>query len=70
MEGGPTPEETAEMETRLENLDRLQRVVTNKETLRELQYEAAELRWKLGLMTDEEFSEFEEFSTALRSTSE
>ena len=61
MEGGPTPEETAEMETRLENLDRLQRVVTNKETLRELQYEAAELRWKLGLMTDEEFSEFEEF---------
>ena len=49
------------MQTRLENLDRLQRVVTNKEALRELQYEAAELRWKLGLMTDEEFEEFEEF---------
>ena len=61
MEDGSTSEETAEMQNRLENLDRLQRVVTNKEALRELQYEAAELRWKLGQMTDEEFAEFEDF---------
>lgn len=56
-----TPAEAAEIQSRLDNLDRLQRVITNKEALRELQYEAAELRWRLGLMTDEEFTEFEDF---------
>lgn len=56
-----TAEESAELQARLDNLDRLQRVVTSKEALRELQYEAAEIRWKLGLMTDEEFHEFEDF---------
>ena len=56
-----TPAEAAEIQLRLGNLDRLQRVITNKEALRELQYEAAELRWRLGLMTDEEFTEFEDF---------
>jgi hypothetical protein len=54
-------DELTPKESRLDNLDRLQLVVTNKEALRELQYEAAEIRWKLGLMTDEEFHEFEDF---------
>jgi hypothetical protein len=57
----PSAEEVKELEVRLDLLERRQRAITNKETLRELQYEAAELRWRLGLMSDEEFEEFEEF---------
>lgn len=61
MTEGISAEETAQLQERLELLERRQRAITNKETLRELQYEAAEVRWRLGLMTDEEFEEFEEF---------
>lgn len=61
MKDGLSPEETEELQQRLDLLQRRQRVITNKETLRELQYEAAELRWRLGLMSDEEFEEFEQF---------
>ncbi len=53
--------EVDELRERLDLLERRQRVITNKEALRELQYEAAEIRWRLGLMSDEEFAEFEEF---------
>lgn len=61
MTEGISAEETAQLQERLELLERRQRAITNKETLRELQYEVAEVRWRLGLMTDEEFDEFEEF---------
>jgi hypothetical protein len=61
MNEAMTPDEVDELRQRLDLLERRQRVITNKETLRELQYEAAELRWRLGLITDEEFEEFEEF---------
>lgn len=61
MTEGIGAEETAQLQERLGLLERRQRAITNKETLRELQYEAAEVRWRLGLMTDEEFEEFEEF---------
>jgi hypothetical protein len=61
MTEGISAEETAQLQERLELLERRQRAITNKETLRELQYEAAEVRWRLGLMTDEEFEELEEF---------
>lgn len=56
-----TPEETEELRERLSLLERRELVITNKEALRELQYEAAEIRWRLGLITDEEFEELEEF---------
>ena len=61
MTEGLSAEETAQLQEKLALLERRQRVITNKETLRELQYEAAEVRWRLGLMSDEEFEEFEEF---------
>ena len=61
MSEAMTPDEVDELRQRLDLLERRQRAITNKETLRELQYEAAELRWRLGLITDEEFEEFEEF---------
>lgn len=61
MNESMTPEEVDALRQRLDLLERRQRVITNKETLRELQYEAAELRWRLGMITDEEFAELEEF---------
>lgn len=56
-----SPEEMSELRERLERLDAQQQWVTNKETLKQLQYEAAEIRWRLGLITDEEFTELEDF---------
>jgi hypothetical protein len=61
MSEGLTAAEIAELEERLDLLQRRQRVITSKETLRELQYEVAEVRWRLGKMSDEEFAEFEDF---------
>lgn len=61
MDAALSPQEIEELRTQLDLLERRQRVITNKETLRELQYEAATLRWRLGRMSDDEYAEFEEF---------
>ncbi len=61
MSDGMSVEEAEQLQAHLDLLERRQRVITNKEALRELQYEAAEVRWRLGLISDEEFAEFEEF---------
>lgn len=54
-------EQRAELEVRLEALVSRQRVAISKETLGEILYEAAEIRWRLGLISDEEFAEAEDF---------
>ncbi|MDH4119775.1 MAG: hypothetical protein OEX04_17425 [Acidimicrobiia bacterium] len=56
-----TPEEADRLRTELAQLEAQQQWITNKETLKQLQYDAAEIKWRLGLMTDEEFTEFEDF---------
>lgn len=50
-----------ELQKRLELLQKKQEIVTNKEARAEIRYEIAELQWQLGLITDEEFREIEEF---------
>jgi hypothetical protein len=55
------PEEAEALRTELARLESQQQWVTNKETLKQIQYDAAEIKWRLGLMTDEEFAAFEEF---------
>jgi hypothetical protein len=46
---------------RLQILEKKQEIVTNKATRAEIRYEIAEIQWQLGLITDEEFREAEEF---------
>jgi hypothetical protein len=55
------PEEAEALRAELARLEAQQQWVTNKETLKQLQYDAAEIKWRLGLMSDEEFSDFEDF---------
>jgi len=55
-------DETA-LRERLAELQHLESGLTNKEALRTLQYEIAEVRWQLGELSDEEFEEAEEFLT-------
>jgi len=56
-----TPEERSSLEERLAELIHVESGLTNKEALRTVQYEIAEIRWKLGQLSDEEFAEIEEF---------
>ena len=56
----PRPDDAA-LRARLLELQHLEGGLTNKEALRTLQYEIAELRWKLGELSDEEFEEAERF---------
>ena len=51
----------AALRERLAELQHLEVGLTNKEALRSLQYEIAEIRWQLGELSDEEFDEVEEF---------
>lgn len=55
--------EREELEGALAEKLHLETGLTNKEALRTLQYEIAEIRWKLGQITDEELAEAEEFLT-------
>lgn len=58
----PLPDgERAALEQRLEELVHVESGLTSKEALRTVQYEIAEIRWKLGLLSDDEFAEIEEF---------
>ena len=66
--GGPTlsdalsPEEAADLRARLKRLEQQQAWVTNKETLKRVQREAAELQWRLGLIGDDEYAALEDFT--------
>lgn len=51
----------AELRRRLEALEKKQELVTNKETRAEIRYEMAQIQWQLGLITDEEFRQIEDF---------
>lgn len=57
----PSDSERGDLEQRLEDLIHVESGLTNKEALRTVQYEIAEIRWKLGLLSDEEFAEVEDF---------
>jgi hypothetical protein len=54
-------EERSELEAILAEKRHIETGLTNKEALRTLQYEIAEIRWKLGEISDEELTEAEEF---------
>lgn len=56
------PAETAALQARLERLEQQERWVSNKETLRRVKREAAEIRWRLGLADDEELTMLEDFA--------
>lgn len=56
-------EERSELEKTLAEKLHLETGLTNKEALRTLQYEIAEIRWRLGEISDEELAEAEEFLT-------
>lgn len=56
-----SPEEAQALREELARLESQQQWITTKAGLREVQYQAAEIRWRLGLMSDEAFAEFEEF---------
>ena len=62
MAESPEIEEAA-VRVRLAELQHLESGLTNKEALRTLQYEIAEVRWQLGEISDQEFEEAEEFLT-------
>lgn len=50
------------MRAQLARLEQQQAWVTNKETLRRVQREAVELRWRLGLAGDDELTEVDAFT--------
>ncbi len=54
------PDEEA-LRQQLEVLLKKQEIVTNKEARAETRYKIAQIQWQLGLMTDEQFREAEEF---------
>lgn len=57
----PSDDDRAQFEKRLEELIHVESGLTNKEALRTVQYQIAEIRWKLGLLSDEQFAEIEDF---------
>jgi hypothetical protein len=56
-----TAQDQEELRKRLEILQKKLDIVTNKETRAEIRYEIAQIQWQLGLITDEEFREVEDF---------
>ena len=56
------PDEAADLRARLKRLEQQQAWVTNKETLKRVQREAAELQWRLGLIGDDEYAALEDFT--------
>jgi hypothetical protein len=59
---GLETEEVAALQARLARLEQQQAWATNKETLKRLQREAAEIRWRLGLIDDDEYAALDEFT--------
>lgn len=62
MDPGLTADEVAALRARLERLEQQQTWVTSFETLRRVQREAAEVRWRLGLIDDEEYAALDSFA--------
>ena len=46
---------------RLELLQKKEEIVSNKENRAEIRYEIAQIQWQLGMITDEQFNEVEDF---------
>ncbi len=61
MSDDKDPQHLDELRQRLEAQLKKLEIVTSKETRAEIRYEIAKLQWQLGLITDEEFHEIEEF---------
>jgi len=61
MTDKPQGKDEQQLRTRLAELQHLETGLTNKEALRTLQFEIAEIQWQLGEMTDEAFAEIEDF---------
>lgn len=57
----PDPQRPEELHRRLEALQKKLEIVTNKETRAEIRYEMAQIQWQLGLISDEEFHQIEDF---------
>lgn len=55
------PQPLEELRRRLEALQKKLEIVTNKETRAEIRYEMAQIQWQLGLTSDEEFHQIEDF---------
>jgi len=49
------------LRSRLEVLQKKLEIVTSKETRADIRYEIAQIQWRLGLISDEEFHAVEEF---------
>jgi hypothetical protein len=60
-ENTSTPQDEAALRQRLELLEKKEEIVSNKETRAEIRYEIAQIRWQLGLISDEEFRQAEDF---------
>jgi len=56
----PGPDEEA-LRKQLAVLLKKQEILTNKEARAETRYKIAQIQWQLGLMTDEQFREAEDF---------
>jgi hypothetical protein len=56
------PEEIDRLQTQLTRLEQQQVWVANKETLRRVQREAMEIRWRLGLVDDDELAALDDFT--------
>jgi len=54
------PDEQA-LRDRLEVLQKKLEIVTSKETRADIRYEIAQIQWRLGLISDEEFHQIEDF---------
>jgi hypothetical protein len=57
---GDGPDEEA-LRKQLAVLLKKQEILTNKEARAETRYKIAQIQWQLGLMTDEQFREAEDF---------
>jgi hypothetical protein len=62
VDGALDPEEIDRLQTRLTRLEQQQVWVANKETLRRVQREAMEIRWRLGLVDDDELAALDDFT--------
>ncbi|HWC67606.1 MAG TPA: hypothetical protein VG478_06030 [Acidimicrobiales bacterium] len=62
MDGALDPEEIDRLRVRLTRLEQQQVWVANKETLRRVQREAMEIRWRLGLVDDDELAALDDFT--------
>jgi hypothetical protein len=62
VDGALDPEEIDRLRVRLMRLEQQQVWVANKETLRRVQREAMEIRWRLGLVDDDELAALDDFT--------